>query len=195
MATPITTTTWSWRPSPPATRSARDKQAAGGPSTSHTSWQLSSATRRKCSARRHTASSAAPRGASRSGLASRMGLASSMGLDSRMGLASRLSAKKFRSLKRRRMRMAQAAFSRRYRELFLFPALKGHDNEGDFLGFLHKPVWHRSLTLRFKPFQFWLRIRGDISNQKMTPRLGEPTRLPEDTILFKPLNKSLVIVR
>jgi hypothetical protein len=179
----MTMTMWSWRPSPPATRSARDEQAAGGPSTSHTSWQLSSATRRKCSARRHTASSAAPRGASRSGLASRM------------GLDSMLSAKKFRSLKRRRMRMAQAAFSRRYRELFLFPALKGHVNEADFLGFLHKPVWHRSLTLRFKPFQFWLRILGDISNRKMTPRLGEPTRLPVDTICFKPLNKSLVIVR
>ncbi len=157
----MTTTTWSWRPSP-ATRSARDpeQQAAGGPSTSHTSWQLSSATRRKCSARRHTASSAASMGASRSGLASRM------------GLDSMLSVKKFRSLKRRRMRMAQAAFSRRYRELFLFPALKGHGNKVDFLGFLHKPVWHRSLTLHFKLFRFWLRIRRDISNRKMTPWLA-----------------------
>ncbi len=25
-------------------------------------------------------------------------------------------------------------------------SLKGHDNEADFLGFLHKPVPHRSLT-------------------------------------------------
>jgi hypothetical protein len=32
--------------------------------------------------------------------------------------------------------------------------LKGHGNEADFLGFLHKPVWHRSLTLRFEPFRF-----------------------------------------
>ena len=72
--------------------------------------------------------------------------------------------------------------------------LKGHGNEANFLGFLQKMVPHRSLTLPFKPFRFWLRIRGDISNQKMTPRLGEPTRLPEDTILFKPLNKSMVIV-
>jgi hypothetical protein len=42
--------------------------------------------------------------------------------------------------------------------------LKGHGNETDFLGFLHKPVRHRSLTLGFEPFQIWLQIRGDIHN-------------------------------
>jgi hypothetical protein len=44
----------------------------------------------------------------------------------------------------------------------LFPAargsheihLKGHGNEADFLGFLHKPVRHRSFALRFEPFRF-----------------------------------------
>ena len=39
--------------------------------------------------------------------------------------------------------------------------------------FLHKPVRHGSLTLPFEPFRFWLRILGDIRNQKMTPRIGE----------------------
>jgi hypothetical protein len=38
----------------------------------------------------------------------------------------------------------------------LFPSLKGHGNEADFLGFLHKSVRHRSLTLHFEPFQFLL---------------------------------------
>jgi len=46
--------------------------------------------------------------------------------------------------------------------------IKGHDNEADFLG-LQKLVPHRSLTLSLEPFQFWLRIRGDIRNRKMTP--------------------------
>jgi hypothetical protein len=32
--------------------------------------------------------------------------------------------------------------------------LKGRGNEADFLGFLHKPVRHRSLTLRFETFDF-----------------------------------------
>ena len=32
--------------------------------------------------------------------------------------------------------------------------LKGHGNEADFLGFLHKSVWHRSLTLHFEPSDF-----------------------------------------
>ncbi len=41
--------------------------------------------------------------------------------------------------------------------------LKGHGNETDFLGFLQKLVPHRSLTLPFEPFRFWLRIR-DIRN-------------------------------
>jgi hypothetical protein len=51
--------------------------------------------------------------------------------------------------------------------------LKGHGNEADFLGFLHKLVRHRSFTVHFEPFRFWLRIRGDIRNRKTTPRLGE----------------------
>ncbi len=49
--------------------------------------------------------------------------------------------------------------------------LKGHGNEADFLGFLH--FSHRSLTIPFEPFRFWLRIRGDSSSRKMTPRLGD----------------------
>ncbi len=52
-------------------------------------------------------------------------------------------------------------------------SLKGHGNEADFLGFLQKLGLHRSLTLPFEPFRFWLRIRGDIRNQKTTPRLAE----------------------
>ncbi len=51
--------------------------------------------------------------------------------------------------------------------------LKGHGNEADFLGFLQKLGPHRSLTLPFEPFRFWLQIRGDIRNRKTTPRLGE----------------------
>jgi hypothetical protein len=51
--------------------------------------------------------------------------------------------------------------------------LKEHGNKADFPRFLHKSVGHRPLTLHFKPFLFWLRIRWDIRNQKMTPRLGE----------------------
>ena len=50
--------------------------------------------------------------------------------------------------------------------------LKGHGNEADFLGFLQKLGPHRSLTLPFEPFRFWLRIRGDIRNRKTTPRLA-----------------------
>ncbi len=48
--------------------------------------------------------------------------------------------------------------------------LKVHGNEADFLGFLQKMVPHRSLTLLFELFRFWLRIRGDIRNQETTPR-------------------------
>ncbi len=51
--------------------------------------------------------------------------------------------------------------------------LKEHGNEADFLGFLHKPVRHRSLTLLFEPFLFGLLIRVDILKQKTTPRLTE----------------------
>ncbi len=56
------------------------------------------------------------------------------------------------------------------RRIFL---LKGHGNEADFLGFLQELVPHRTLTLPFEPFRFWLRIHGNIRNRKMTPRLGE----------------------
>jgi hypothetical protein len=74
--------------------------------------------------------------------------------------------------------------------------LKGHGNEADFLGFLHKLDPHRSLTLPFEPFRFWLRIRGDIRNRKKTPYSPsrESTRLHIGTIFFNPLNKSMVIV-
>jgi hypothetical protein len=53
------------------------------------------------------------------------------------------------------------------------PRLKGHGNKADFLGFLQKLVPHRSLTLPFEPFRFWLRICGDIRNRKTTRQLGE----------------------
>ncbi len=51
--------------------------------------------------------------------------------------------------------------------------LKGHGNEADFLEFLQKLVPHRSLTLPYQPFRFWLRNRGDIRNRKTTSRLGD----------------------
>jgi hypothetical protein len=62
--------------------------------------------------------------------------------------------------------------------------LKGHANEADFPRILHKLVRHRSLTLHFEPFRFWLRIRGDICKQlpdsldrgvaqSLTPQVGE----------------------
>ncbi len=56
---------------------------------------------------------------------------------------------------------------------YQLPVLKGHGNEADFLGFLQKLGPHWSLTLPFEPFRFWLRIRGDIRNQKTTPWLSE----------------------
>ncbi len=55
----------------------------------------------------------------------------------------------------------------------LYSRLKGHCNEADFLGFLQKLGPHRSLTLPFEPFRYWLRIRGDIRNRKTTPRLSK----------------------
>ncbi len=48
----------------------------------------------------------------------------------------------------------------------MYLILKGHGNEADNLGFLQKLVPHRSLTLPFEPFRFWLRICGDIRNRK-----------------------------
>ncbi len=62
------------------------------------------------------------------------------------------------------------------------------------LSFLHKSLWPRSLALHFEPFRLWLRIRGDIRIGKTTPRIGESTRLPIDTNIFKPLNNSILIV-
>ncbi len=57
--------------------------------------------------------------------------------------------------------------------IFPFSYLKGHGNEADFLRFLNKLVRHRSFTINFEPFLFWLRILGDIRNRKTTLRLGE----------------------
>jgi len=55
----------------------------------------------------------------------------------------------------------------------MYLILKGRGYEADNLVFLQKLVPHRSLTLPFEPFRFWLRIRGDIRNRKTTIRLGE----------------------
>ncbi len=69
-------------------------------------------------------------------------------------------------------------FLRKFAEIFESQTLKGHGNEADFLGFLQKFVPHRSLTLPFEPFRFWLRIREDIRNRKtFKSRLSDsPTR-------------------
>jgi hypothetical protein len=60
--------------------------------------------------------------------------------------------------------------------------------EADFLGFLQKLVSHRSLTLPFEPFGFWLRIRWDIRNRKTTRRrrVGDsPTRRVRESATFR----------
>ncbi len=44
---------------------------------------------------------------------------------------------------------------------------KGHGNDTDFS--LYKSIWQRSLTRLLKPLGFWLRLRGDIGNQKSPP--------------------------
>ncbi len=49
--------------------------------------------------------------------------------------------------------------------------VKGTWQWGRFSGVLQKLIPHRSLTLPFELFQFWLQIRGDIHNRKRTPRL------------------------
>ncbi len=69
--------------------------------------------------------------------------------------------------------------------------LKGHGKEADFLGFLQKLVPHRSLTLPFEPFRFWLRIRLDICNQKTTPRLGESASRQVDDSPTRRVGESL----
>jgi hypothetical protein len=51
--------------------------------------------------------------------------------------------------------------------------LKGHGNEPDFPRFLLKSVMHRSLTLHFEPFRFWIWILADICIQKTTPWLKD----------------------
>ncbi len=51
--------------------------------------------------------------------------------------------------------------------------LKGHDNEADFLGFLHKLVPCESLPLPFEPSRFWLCIHGYICNKKTNRRIWE----------------------
>ena len=52
--------------------------------------------------------------------------------------------------------------------------LKGIWQRGGFSEvFLQKSVRHRFLTLKFEPFRFGLRIRGDIRNRKKTPRLAD----------------------
>jgi hypothetical protein len=66
--------------------------------------------------------------------------------------------------------------------------IKGHGNEADFLGVLHKSVRNRSLTLLFELFRFWLRIRGDIRN-RTTPRLVEPQNPRKSASLPCPFNK------
>jgi hypothetical protein len=48
----------------------------------------------------------------------------------------------------------------------MYLILKGRGYEADNLVFLQKLVPHRSLTLPFEPFRFWLRICGDIRNRK-----------------------------
>ncbi len=62
--------------------------------------------------------------------------------------------------------------------------LKGYGNKPDFPRFLHKSVRHRSPTLHFGPFRFWLRILRDICIKKTTPRLSDTgsRRLSHSTI-------------
>jgi hypothetical protein len=58
-------------------------------------------------------------------------------------------------------------------KIHIFHYLKVHGIEADFLGFLQKLVTHRSVTLPFELFRFWLWIRGDIHKQKTNWRLAE----------------------
>ncbi len=77
--------------------------------------------------------------------------------------------------------------------------LKGHGNEADFLGFLHKSVWHRSLTLHFEPYRFFdFEFAVTFIIEKRLP--DSPSRgfdkkaYTVDTSVFKPLNISMVLV-
>jgi hypothetical protein len=56
--------------------------------------------------------------------------------------------------------------------MLLATALKGHDNEADFLGFLQKLVPYIILTLPFEPFRFWLEFAEIFIIEK-------PKRLPD----------------
>jgi hypothetical protein len=47
--------------------------------------------------------------------------------------------------------------------------LMGHGNEADFLGFLHKSVRHRSLTLCFEPFDIGFEFPGIFVIEKRLP--------------------------
>jgi hypothetical protein len=51
--------------------------------------------------------------------------------------------------------------------------LKGHGNEVDFLGVLHKLVPHESLTLPFEPFRFGFEFEEIFVIGKRTPQLAE----------------------
>ncbi len=57
--------------------------------------------------------------------------------------------------------------------IYILTVIKGTWQWTNFLMFLHNSGQHRSLTLPFEPFRFWLLIRGDIHNRKSTPQLGE----------------------
>jgi hypothetical protein len=77
-------------------------------------------------------------------------------------------------------------------------ALKGHGNEADFLGLLHKPVQYRSITLRFisSRSDFGFEFAEVFVIKKRLP--DSPSRGVDKNayryIFFKALNKSMVIV-
>ncbi len=50
--------------------------------------------------------------------------------------------------------------------------LKGHGNVADFLGFLHKSVWHMSLTLHFEPLRFGFKFAEIFLIENRLPELG-----------------------
>ncbi len=67
------------------------------------------------------------------------------------------------------------------------------DPKTNFLwGFCTKLDPHRSITISFEAFRFWLRIGGDIQNQKTTPRLGE-SGSRQDCLDTMPIDKKFRI--
>ncbi len=88
------------------------------------------------------------------------------------GHTSHLPLSKNSKLRRQKVFLSSSIMYYSHRHMGYCP-LEGHGNEADFVGFLKKLVPHRSLTLPFELFWFWLRIFGDIRNQKTTPRLHE----------------------